>query len=297
MTQLLSIVIVNYNTEDLISNCLKTIKQQYDRSIEVHVVDNNSRDKSVEVIEKNFPWVNLIKNHENRGFARANNSAIAQCKGKYIFFLNPDTGVKPGALKTIVQYMEEHPEVGLAGTRLIFPDNTPQSSVETTYPGQRYARSDLKGLKGDIAWVLGASMIARASLIKEINGFDERYFLYGEDIDICLSIRKKGWEIGFICDAVIVHWEGQSEKGSPPLEVFKKKLLASQLFYNKHYSKQNVTKIKLLNALQALWRIFTLNLTIPFTRNKKEQQRKLSQYRMTLKTLFPTHNPLNPTGP
>ncbi len=181
--------------------------------------------------------------------------------------------------------MDSHPDVGLAGTRLVYPDGSLQPSVENRYPGQRYTKNELKGLKGDIAWVLGASMIARQSLIRTLEGFDENFFLYGEDLDLCLRIRRAGWLIGHIPEAEVIHWEGQSERGNLPVEVWEKKIKAEFGFYRKHYSSNAFRAIKRSNLLQAYWRIFTLNLTLPFSGNKEKTLAKLEKYKLIQKIL------------
>jgi len=226
-----------------------------------------------------LPWVKVIANKQNLGFAKANNQALKISNGKYIYFLNPDTELKEGAFNAIIEFMKSNPEVGLAGTRIVNPDGSSQSSIERHYPGERHSRGELSGLNGDIAWVLGASMIVRRSVLRGIGGFDERFFIYGEDLDICLSVRRAGWTIGYISNAVVVHWGGASEQNTLPDELWKKKLDAEFLFYNKHYSKKTIRVIRRANILQALWRIFTLNLTLPFCKNKEVSQEKLDKYK------------------
>ncbi|MFZ5761483.1 MAG: glycosyltransferase family 2 protein [Thermodesulfobacteriota bacterium] len=279
----LSVIIVNYNTADLLQACLRSVQSQTGATFEVFVVDNASADDSVTRVKKNFSWVDLIESPVNLGFAKANNQAIHRATGRYLYFLNPDTEVRPGCLTTMVRFMDSHPKVGMAGSAIVYPDGSPQSSVETRYPGERHAKGELSGLPGSIAWLLGASLIARSEAIAAVGGFDEGYFLYGEDIDLGLALRKKGWELGFIPKAFIVHWEGQSERRSLPLDVWKKKFAAETHFYNKHYSPATVRAIRRANTIQALWRIATLTLTLPFYRNKQQSREKLAKYRLALK--------------
>ncbi len=281
----LSVVIVNYNTMDFLARCLNSVASQADVDSEVIVVDNCSQDGSPELLKAEFSWIKLIANDRNLGFSRANNQALEICKGKYVYCLNPDTEVSPGAFRGMIDFMDSHPDVGLAGTRLINPDGSLQSSTESRYPGQRHAAEELKGLKGDIAWVLGASMIARLELMKTLAGFDEGFFLYGEDIDLCLRIRQAGWIIGHIPDAVVLHWGAQSERDSLPVEVWKKKFDAESLFYRKHYSKKAIRLIERSNLIQAYWRVLTLSLTLPFSGNREKSLTKLEKYKLVLKLL------------
>ncbi len=280
----ISIIIVNYNTAGLLVECLNSIASQSDLSLEVIVVDNASEDDSVALVTHDFPWVKLIANEHNLGFARANNQALQISKGRYVYFLNPDTVVQPGAFEAMVGFMTTHTDVGLAGTRIMNPDGSPQSSVEKRYPGQRRAKKDLNGLTGDIAWVLGASMIVRRVIVEDLGGFDERFFLYGDEQDLCLRIRKAGWEIGFIPNAVVVHWGGQSERKTSAIDVWKKKFAAELLFYRKHYSRRSIRRIHRANVVQALWRIFSLELTLPLCADKEASLEKLDKYRLALKT-------------
>src|SRR4030042_5833134 len=178
----ISIIIVSYNTVDLIGACLDSIEVFKDCSREIFVVDNASNEGSAIFIKNNYPSVHLIANTENKGFAAANNQALERCQGRYIFFLNPDTKIAhPECLKETVSFMDANPHIGLAGTKVINPDGTLQESISYRYPGEKYTNNELSGLTGSIACVLGASMIARAEIIKKISGFDEDFFLYGED--------------------------------------------------------------------------------------------------------------------
>lgn len=285
----LSVIIVNYNTSDFLVRCLESIASQPDVFPEIIVVDNASQDDSVEMVRNSFPWVTLIANENNLGFAKANNQALEICKGQYVYFLNPDTEVRQGSFVAMVEFMDSHPSMGLAGTRIVNPDGSLQSSVETRYPGERHAKQDLRGLKGDIAWVLGASMIGRRSIVQALGGFDEDFFLYGEDQDLCLRLRKAGWTIGYIANAVVVHWEGQSERNNLPADVWKKKIRAEIAFYRKHYSKKAIRAIRRENLIQALWRLMTLRITLPLSKDRKSALNKLGKYEVVLEGFHNTN--------
>ena len=278
-----SIIIVNYNTADFLPRCLESISAQQNVIYQVIVVDNGSQDNSHDIVKRTFPWVTLITNKENIGFARANNQALKHCRGNYVYFLNPDTEVRKGALKNMVGFLDTHPEIGLAGTQLLNPDGTPHSSFERRYPGQRYARKGLEGFKGDIAWVMGSSMIARRHIINSLGGFDERYFLYGEDADMCLSVRKAGWLIGYIRDSEVVHWGGQSERKNTSREVWDKKTKAETIFIRKHYSKRACLAIKWVNLCKAYYRLLTLRLGLLFATDRTNAQAKLEKYQIIIK--------------
>ncbi|MBC8199092.1 MAG: glycosyltransferase family 2 protein [Desulfobacteraceae bacterium] len=276
----LSIIVVSYNTADLIGNCLKSVFAASNITKEIFVVDNASTDGSVTLIKKNFPAVYLIANMENRGFAAANNQMLPQCKGKYIFFLNPDTEVVPDTFSKAISFMDANSHIGLAGTKIINPDGTLQWSVSYKYPGQKHTTNELSELPGNIACVLGASMIARSELVKKIGGFDEDFFLYGEDQDLCLRIRKLGYEIGYIDSATVVHLGGQSEKNSLSSEVWKKKIRAEYIFYRKHYLPKTIKRISRANIIKAWWRIITLKLFMPLAKDKTIAREKLGKYQV-----------------
>jgi len=277
---ILSIIIVSYNTLDLIGDCLTSVFEASNITREVFVVDNASTDGSSDFINDNFPSVHLLANTKNVGFAAANNQVLQQCKGKYIFFLNPDTTVLSNAFSEAISFMDAHPRFGLAGTKIINSDGTLQRSVSYKYPGQKYAANTLSNLPGNIACVLGASMIGRSEIIKKIGGFDEDFFLYGEDQDLCLKIRKLGYEIGYTDSAVVIHLGGQSEKTSSSSEIWGKKVRAEYIFYRKHYLPKTIKRISRTNILKAWWRIMTLKLFLPFIKEKTKTNEKLGKYQV-----------------
>jgi hypothetical protein len=274
----ISIIIVSYNTQDLIGDCIRSVLAEEDCHKEIFVVDNASTDGSVAYLREGFPKVFLVANEENRGFAAANNQVLHRCRGKYIFFLNPDARLTRGAMRILLSYMESSPRVGLAGTKLVGPDGTPQRSKAEQYLGQDYSQDELSGLPGSLASVIGASMVVRADLAKKIGGFDEDFFLYGEDQDICLRVRKCGYEVGYIDEAIVLHSGGQSERNTTPLGVWDKKIRAEQIFYRKHYSPETVKRINREKVLKACWRMMTLTLSLPFVKNKSRTKYKLKKY-------------------
>ncbi len=275
-----SIVIVSYNTADLIGECLASALASEDCEKEIFVVDNASTDNSTDVIRRQFPGVHLTANIENRGFAAANNQVLPLCRGRFIFFLNPDTVLPLRTLKTLGDFLERNPLVGLAGARMVNPDGTDQESVSQRYPGEQYAAGELSALPGRIACVLGAAMAARTDIIRAVNGFDESFFLYGEDEDLCLRIREAGYEIGYAENAVVMHVGGQSERQSPTAERWRKKVRAEYHFYRKHYRPETVDRIRRADIMKARWRIFSLRATMPFLRDKTAAREKLTRYKV-----------------
>lgn len=275
----LSVIIVSYNTVDLIGACLSSLESAFSGKKEIIVVDNASTDRSADFIRHHFPTVTLIRNSENRGFAAANNQGLSLARGKYIFFLNPDTVVASEALDKAVSFMDANLHVGLAGGRIVNPDGSPQESVSHRYPGATYSSGELEGLPGTVACVLGAAMIAPRECLESVRGFDEDFFLYGEDQDLCLRIRRKGYEIGFAEDAVIIHVSGQSERQTTLEDLWRKKTRAEYLFYRKHYSSTTVRRILHAEFLRTRFRLFTLELIGHFLGLNPNDREKLAKYR------------------
>ncbi len=278
----ISIIIVSYNTVNLTLACLASLQTPDDLAKEIFVVDNSSQDNSVAMIRERFPQVTVIANQQNKGFGRANNQALPHCRGRYIIFLNPDTAIVKDTLQKAVLYMDENSNIGLAGAKILNPDGSLQPSVSYKYPGEKFAGSELQGLAGNIACVMGAFMIARRPLLDELHGFDEDFFLYGEDQDLAWRIRERGFSIGYIEDAAVFHWGGQSEIGTPPAAIFEKKLKAEYLFYAKHYNPPTIVRIKRSQRRKAKYRLITLKLTAYFTRNKFSHENKTKCYRIAL---------------
>jgi len=276
----LSIIIVSYNTRDLIGICLDSIVNINDCENEIIIVDNGSNDGSADFIRNNYPCVHLIENKINRGFAAANNQALKLSKGRYAFFINPDTEFLPSTFQYMISFMDDNPHIGLAGIKMINPDGSLQESISMDYPGHGESSTELLGLKGDIAWVLGAGMVGRTELIKALGGFSEDFFVYGEDQDLCLNIRKMGYEIGYMDFVLAVHLGAQSERSSTEEDIWRKKTDAEFIFYHKHYLPTTIDRLYRSYALKAYWRIFTLNAILPFSRKKRDVQMKLSKYRI-----------------
>jgi len=281
-----SVIIVSYNTAALTLGCLDSLCRA-DVDKEIFVVDNASTDNSAAAIRKQYPTVTLIANSQNRGFGAANNQALEMCRGRYVIFLNPDTTIEKDTLQKAVSHMEAHPQTGLAGAKILNPDGTLQESVSYRYPGEKFTRDETTGLAGKIACVLGAFMIARKPLLDELHGFDEDFFLYGEDEDLAWRIREKGFSIGYIEEAIVFHWGGQSETGTTPAALFEKKIKAEYLFYEKHYRTDTIERIKRTERFKAIFRIWTLKISLPFSAKKTLIQNKIDRYRLIYKMTTP----------
>lgn len=279
----ISVIVVSYNTSDIIEACLESLLAESPITREVFVVDNASTDGSADFIKTHFSSVNGIFNEKNVGFAAANNQVLPLCRGKYVLFLNPDASLHADAIEKMIAYMNDNPHVGLAGGNIMYPNRDPQWTVSNRYPGQKYASDELEGLPGSIACVLGAAMITRSELMKMTGGFDEDFFLYGEDQDLCLRIRKAGYEIGHVADATVIHRGGSSVKSLSPSTIWEKKIIAEYIFYRKHYHPETIKKISRAYVIKCRWRIATLKILYPFTWNKETAMDKIRKYQVILR--------------
>jgi GT2 family glycosyltransferase len=203
-----SIIIVNYNGENIITDCLKSIinhKTKY--PYEIILVDNNSQDGSKEKIKAFSAHLQLIENSKNFGFAKANNQGAALAKGEYLFLLNNDTVLLENVLDGLVDYLEQNPQVGAASPKLLNQDKTLQ------YQGSILGKWQFTGHKPrNINFISGAAFFTRASLYKKLDGLDETFFFYNEDIDICKRIKKAGFKIAYLPGLEIIHYGGISTK-------------------------------------------------------------------------------------
>lgn len=226
----LSVVIVSWNTALLLADCLRSIPGgARDLAYEVIVVDNASTDGSADLIATEFPDVKLIRNRDNVGFARGNNQGTAISTGRYVLLLNSDTIVKPHALANLVQYMDQHSEVGAVGPRLLTAHSEPQAFAFGGDPSLGYLikrglyRLLLRRPIHDwhttqiqaVDWVSGACLLVRRAVIDQVGGLDENIFMYFEDTDWCKRIRAAGWKIYFNPQIEIIHLGGQSLKQNP----------------------------------------------------------------------------------
>ncbi len=235
------VIIVNYNTASLLLNCLRSLKIEIDCNANyyVTVLDNASTDNSIQEIETflrendSASWLNLIKSEKNLGFAGGNNVAIRKILDStsppdYIYLLNPDTTCFKGAITELANFLDTHADVGIVGGRSENLDH----SVQATAFRSHSILSELDGvvrlgllsnlLKNKIVaippknlphacdWVSGCSLMARTELFKRCGLMDENYFLYYEEVDFCISVKRAGWQIWHVPNSRIVHLEGQS---------------------------------------------------------------------------------------
>jgi len=242
----LSIIIVNWNTRELLAQCVESIVASRESQVagsgnqpatcnlqpvtyEVFVVDNASTDGSAQMVRGRFPWVRLMANTENVGFAAANNQAILRSRGCYVLLLNSDTEVYPGALETMVQFMEKHPRAGGCGPRLLNADGSLQTSC---YPMLTPERQFWRLLFLERLWhratyaqerwdwqtprpvevIKGACFLLRRTALEQVGLLDEGYFMYTEEFDLCYRLAQAGWQLWWVPQAVVKHYGEASSK-------------------------------------------------------------------------------------
>lgn len=236
----LSIIIISFNTKKLTLECLESIKKTANfQNLEIIVVDNASTDGSSMAIKSNFSRIKLIQNTSNIGFSKANNQAINQAQGEYILLLNSDTLVQPQAIRNLIEFLDAHPQVGIAASQLLNPDGTIQpnggflprlSNVlawmlflddlpwikNWFWSYQLRSPNRFKSTK-PLGWVQGAAIALRQTMLQKIGLLDENIFMYGEDVEICFRAHQKHWQIWLVVDSKIIHQGFKS--GSPKIAI------------------------------------------------------------------------------
>lgn len=260
----LSIVVVNYNTEKDLFICINSIrKQDCSYEYEIIVVDNSN---SIDVSDPFYDSMLIINPNYNLGFGCANNLAVENSNGEYILFLNPDCSlINERTLQLMIDYMLSNVEIGVLTTRVT--QNNVVIEANYKYPKQKYLTQKIfNNLPGDICWVLGAVMMVKKSVfVKEVNGFDQDFFLYGEETDLCLRYRKAGYVIKTISDITVEHIGGASETNSDIYDYTMRKQRGLHLFLYKHYSIKDFKKILLNEMISAMIKIIVGKIKMIFS--------------------------------
>jgi GT2 family glycosyltransferase len=274
----LSIVIVSFNTRDMLQSCLTSVEASVGLpQYEVWVVDNNSKDGSVEMVQEFFPAVHLIGNSENRGFAAGNNQAIIRSQAHYIMLLNSDTIMLPDVATKVVSFMESHPLAGAVGCKLLNMDGSLQPSV-TTFPnplkdaigiglkgailkndartrarltlvtrllGIRLSRFDDHATTKEVDYPRGACLTVRRETIEQVGLLDEGYFFAGEEMDWCYRMKRQGWRVYYYPEAAIIHYD-HGASGHMMGKVFVQTRKSTLRFYEKHYGRGKTELMRFL---------------------------------------------------
>ena len=264
----LSVIIVNYNVKYFLEQCLAAVQQAIKGiKAEVFVVDNCSTDGSVEYLRQKYPWVHFIINEKNEGFARANNIALKKSKGEFVLFLNPDTIIPENILSETISFFKEHADAGAIGVKMLdgrgvflpeskraFPSPLVSfcklSGLSALFPGSgffnRYALGDLdKHAIHEVDVLCGAFIMVSRNLLQKLNGFDESFFMYGEDIDLSYRIQQSGKKNYYLGNLNIIHFKGESTGANKDqhTRIFYN---AMNVFVRKHYSGINAGGLKVL---------------------------------------------------
>lgn len=273
-TPKVSIVIINWKTPDLLAGCLRSIIEHTKNiSYETFVVDNNSADGSVEMIRWHFPETKLTANDTNVGFAAACNQVIPSARGEYILLLNPDTLLVDNSISTLALYMDNNPQCGAAGPKVLNPDGTLQLACRRAFPTPKasfyrltylsklfprhpeFARYNLTYADPDqempVDALSGSCMMVRNSAVKRIGLLDEDIFMFGEDIDWCWRLKQDGWTVNYVPAARIYHYHGASSRFrrvGATINLHK----GMEVFYRKHFAGSRSPLINLF-IYAAIW--------------------------------------------
>ena len=259
----LSIIIVSYNTRAITRDCLQSIRDSdIQLNYEIILVDNSSTDGSVEMIEMEFPEVVLIKNTSNNMFAKANNQGMEIARGEYFLLLNSDTIVRAGNIERMFHFISTYDSrIACVGPRMLNSDETIQSEDQSLYsianaicdvfnpflsllphsvknyllpPGHKQA--DKSSSKRKSGWVSGACMLVSARAAREISGFDDDYFFYGEEVDFCQRLKNAGYEVWINTEAEVIHLNGASS-ATDRRKKHEKIIRSRAMFCKKHFSR------------------------------------------------------------
>lgn len=297
----LSIIIVHYNVKYFLEQCLHSVTSAIKNiDAEIWVVDNASTDGFIDYIPAIFPQVKYIVNTTNVGFAKANNQALTKCSGKYILFLNPDTIVGENCFEKCIRFMEENKDAGALGVKMIDGSGEFLPESKRSFPGPfnsfckltglsklfpnstifaRYSLAYLDENKNHEVDVLsGACMFCRKEIVTSLQGFDEAFFMYGEDIDLSCRIQKKGYKNIYFGESCIIHFKGESTKKNS-IAYVKTFYNAMNIFVKKHYNSGGAILFSFLFHL-AIWlrgtlsALFLLTAKINPKKTVKEKEKK-----------------------
>ena len=274
----ISVIIVTFNSAACIAACVESVLAQTEVTAEVIVVDNASTDDTLARLKPLS--CRVISNAENLGFGRGNNLGFAASSGRYVYLLNPDARlVGKDSLAVLCRRLDTSPCWGMAGTLICSADGNSESPPATGYPGARHVRRDFSKLPGNIAWIMGASMIIRRDLYEKLGGFDPRFFLYSEETDFCLRLREFGFEIGHVREVSVSHIGAASEDARDPYDVAVRKLRGLLIFRQKHYALEDCLRLARRDLRRARFRAHWNSLLARFQPAGSAAWRKSRNYR------------------
>lgn len=273
-----AISVVSYNRRDLLEECLKGLSgQKYNHKVSIWVVDNASKDGSADLVEKKFPTINLIKNTQNVGFAKAHNQVIKSTTDEVVILLNPDTTIPKGAVDDMVEFINNNSNCGIASSKLIYPGGSLQSNggdlpfgmaliawlfnLESLGIRSNFHRLDNEYYQRprEVGWVGGTFMAIKSDLINKIGGLDEKIFMYFEDTDFCFRAKKAGYKTMLNPAITIEHISGASSD-NPSLRQWTGEYQGLVYFYRKHFGILASLLIRLLSLVSIFLRIVAFGL-------------------------------------
>jgi GT2 family glycosyltransferase len=305
---IVSIIIVSWNTRDYLNQCLESLTPAVCRHpMEIIVVDNASSDGSPELVESRFPRVRLIRNQVNLGFAKANNLGTAASSGRYVCLINSDVKVLPDCISRLVDYSEQHPDVGMAGPRIIGADGKLQRScrgfptlwnmlcralaLDTIFPRRKWLTGySLSYWSQDcirqVDILTGCFWLIRRETLARVGLLDESFFMYGEDMDWCKRFRLGGSKVVFVPLAEAIHYGGASSSNSP-IRFYIEKQRADLQYWKKHHSRVATACFFLISCLHLLLRTAGYSLALLLHNGARHiYQHKVKRSVVCLKWLF-----------
>ena len=282
----LSIIIVNWNTCDLLRDCLASIHSKPCRTeFEVYVVDNASSDDSVSMTRRDFPGVNVIESGGNLGYARGNNLAMRVSRGRDVLLLNSDTVIDPDVLPATIDLLHGDPSIGVLGCALVGLDGVRQNSAGYRYPSGPWVGGP-KQMLGDglieCAHVWGAYQLVRREVIEQVGMLDEDFFMFYEDVDWCWKIHEAGWKIAYDPNHSIVHIARASCKRAPSTDHQRRMITSEALLFAKHHGPNQYASWRRRRLVHYGWCVATYWLRSKISRSGKvavKLGKHLSSYR------------------
>ncbi len=302
----LSIVIVNWNTRQLVLDCIRSIYETAKECrMQVIVVDNASEDGSVQAVRQQFPQVEVIENRENLGFARGNNQGMAVAEGRYLCLINSDVVVLEGCLNHLMNYLDAHPQVGMVGPKLLWKDRTlqwscrkfpslwntfcPAVGLPRLFPRVPFFSGEHMGYFPhdrvcQVDVLVGAFLMVRREAYEQVGGMDENYFMYCEEVDWCRRFHDAGWKIVFLPEAQAVHYGGGSSDREP-VRFFREYCLSLVKYWKKHHSPLEVCLFRLIFFLRQVWR-WPLRFVLYAASSLLGKAEKKDYYRKKLQMIY-----------
>lgn len=288
----ISVIIVSWNAKTFLLQCIQSVLLQHSaHPMEIIVVDNASSDGSPEAVKNSFPTIKLICNEDNYGFAKANNIGIRASEGEYLFLINSDVVIHKNCFTKMIEYVEEHPKIGMLGPRIVDSNGRTQRScmgypslwnllsralaLDSLFPKSKIFGGQLMTFWGhdqirSVNVINGCFWMLRRSALAQVGLLDERFFIYGEDIDWCKRFNQGGWDVVFFPHAEAMHYGGASSANAP-VKFYLEMQRANYQYWMKHHSYIAAKVFLLINMLHHVLRILGAILMFPRLLRKRSE--------------------------